>query len=89
MAIYATFGAPPRARLAMQFTELVILGGIGVAWGWGIGMAFSLALGVEPAIAVGRVSGQILALWFVTSLGALVVGLLPVGTLLDALKDRS
>jgi hypothetical protein len=89
MAIYATFGAAPRARLAMQFTEWVILGGIGAAWGWGIGMAFSLGLGVEPAIAVGQVSGQILALWFVTSLGALLVGLLPVGTLLDALKDRT
>jgi len=89
MAIYATFGAAPRARLAMQFTEWVILGGIGAAWGWGIGMAFSLGLGVEPAIALGQVSGQILALWFVTSLGALLIGLLPVGTLLDALKDRT
>ncbi|MCB2411458.1 hypothetical protein LGT39_01175 [Demequina sp. TTPB684] len=89
MAVYATFGAPPRARLVMQFTEWLILGGIGVSWGWGIGMAFSLALGAEPAIAIGQVSGQILALWFVTALGALGVGLLPVGTLLDALKDRS
>ncbi len=89
MAIYTTFGAPPRARLAMQFTEWVVLGGIGAAWGWGIGMAFSLGLGVEPAIALGQVTGQILALWFVTSLGALLVGLLPVGTLLDALKDRT
>ncbi len=89
MAIYATFGAPPRARLAMQVTEWVVLGGMGAAWGWGIGIAFSLGLGAEAAIALGQVTGQILALWFVASLAALLIGLLPVGTLLDTLKDRT
>ncbi len=43
----------------------------------------------ELAIAIDQVTGQILALWYTTSLGTLIVGLLPVGTLLDALKDRT
>lgn len=89
MAIYATFGAHSRARLTMQLTEWVTLTGIGVVWGWAIGVTLAIGLGADIRIALAQVTMQIVAAWGAASIGAVLWGLSPVGTLLDALKDRN
>ena len=88
-AIYATFGAHSRARLTIQSTEWLALSAVGSAWGWGIATSFAIGLGADPRVTLVQVSGQIMATWCAASVGAAVIGLLPVGTLLDALKDRT
>lgn len=89
LAIYATFGAHPRARLTMQSTEWLVLSAVGSAWGWGIATAFAIGLGADARVALVQVTGQVVATWCAASIGAAALGLLPVGSLLDALKDRT
>lgn len=88
MAIYATFGMPPAARLTMQVTEWSLLAGFGAAWGWGIGVTGAIALGARPWQALGLVTVHaVLALASATAL-VVLMGLRPAGSLLAALKDR-
>lgn len=89
MAVYATFGAHQRARLTMQLTEWVVLSGLGALWGWAIGLTLALGLGVDVGIALTQVTWTALTTWCAATIGAVLVGLVPVGTLLDALKDRT
>lgn len=89
IAIYATFGAHARARLIMQAAEWTVLSVFGLLWGWATGIAVSLGLGTEPRIALTQVTLQVAAMWCAATLGVVALGLAPVGTLLDALKDRS
>jgi len=89
IAVYATFGAHARARLLMQVTEWTVLSGIGALWGWASGIALAIGLGTDPSIALTQVSLQVVATWCMATLGVVALGLVPVGTLLDALKDRS
>lgn len=88
-AIYATFGARARARLIIQATEWLALSVVGLTWGWGIAMSFAIALGADIHVALVQVTANAGAIWCVASLGVLIVGLWPIGTLLDTLKDRS
>ncbi|ASR53909.1 hypothetical protein ACT17Q_12260 [Cellulomonas sp. CW35] len=88
-AIYATFGADARARLTVQSAEWLVLSAAGSAWGWGMAVSYALGLGAEAGVALTQVTGQVVATWCAASVGAAAVGLLPVGTLLDALKDRT
>ncbi len=89
IAVYATFGADARARLVMQVTEWAALSGMGALWGWATGLALSLGFGADVHIALTQVTLQVAALWCAATLGVVALGLAPVGTLLDALKDRS
>jgi hypothetical protein len=89
MAIYATFGAPPRARMLIQFSEWAVLSGIGAIYGWGLALVTSIGLHVAAATALVQVTGVVAVVWFGASIAAVVIGYVPVGTLLDALKDRS
>jgi len=89
IAVYATFGAHARARLLMQVTEWTVLSGVGALWGWASGIALAIGLGTDPAIALTQVSLQVVATWCMATLGVVALGMVPVGTLLDALKDRS
>jgi len=89
LAIYATFGADARARLVMQMSEWTALTGLGAIWGWAIGVCFALAMGSDAQIAVTQVSGQAAASWCLASVVATLIALAPVGTLIDALKDRT
>ena len=88
VAIYATFGMRPAARLVMQLGEWGVLAGFGAAWGWGLGVVGALALGAHAAQAVRLVTFH----GALTVIGATAVvvllGLRPAGTLLNALKDR-
>jgi len=88
VAIYATFGMKPAARLVMQLGEWGVLAGFGAVWGWGLGVVGALALGAHAAQAVELVTFH----GVLTVIGATVVvvllGLRPAGTLLNALKDR-
>jgi len=88
-AIYATFGADRRARLTMQSAEWFSLSVVGAVWGWGTAVALAIGLGADVHVSVVQVTGQLVATWCVGSLGVVAVGLAPVGTLLDALKDRT
>lgn len=88
-AIYATFGVTRRPRLLMTMTEWVLVTGVGTAWGWGVAMAFAVALDADPGIALQQISLQSLAAWSVSGIGTVSLALLPVGNLLEVLKDRS
>ena len=88
-AIYATFGATAQARMLMAGTEWLTLTTVGSAWGWGIAMSFSLGLGADVHVALTQVTGTVIATWGAASLGGVLTGLVPVGTLLDSLKDRT
>lgn len=88
-AIYATFGADARARLVVQATEWAALSLVGAVWGWAIAVAFAVGLGGDAAASLKQVTGQVAATWCAASVGVAVVGLRPVGSLLDALKDRT
>lgn len=88
LAIYATFGAGKRARTVIQFAHWTVLSVVATAWGWAVALCTALGLGADPAIALLQVSCHALVTFSVSGLGALAVSLLPVGTLLDALKDR-
>lgn len=88
-AVYATFGVRRRARLTMQLTEWLTTTGIGVAWGWAIAVAFALGLGADVTISLTQITFQIAAAWCLASIGVLVIALLPVGTLIDMLKERT
>ncbi|GCE76339.1 hypothetical protein [Cellulomonas biazotea] len=89
VAVYATFGAHRRARMVLQVTEWALLSLIAAAWGWGIAVTFALGLDADVRTTLVQVTGHVIATWSGATLGVLVVSLLPVGTLLDALKDRS
>lgn len=88
-AIYATFGAHAKARLTMQLTEWTAMTLAGAVWGWAIGIALAIGLGADIGIALTQVTVQIIAAWCAATLAAILVGLIPVGTLLHALKDRT
>lgn len=89
LAIYSTFGADLRARLIMQMTEWTAITGPGSLWGWAIGVTFALGVGGDPAVVLTQVSGLVVATWSLASVLATLIGLVPVGTLIDALKDRT
>lgn len=88
VAIYATFGMRPAARLVMQLGEWGVLAAFGAVWGWGLGVVGALALGAHAAQAARLVTFH----GALTVIGATAVvvllGLRPAGTLLNALKDR-
>jgi len=88
-AIYATFGAHARARLIIQMTEWFTLSTIGLAWGWAIATAFAIGLGSDIEVTLVHASAQAFATWAAASIGAVMIGLTPVGTLIDTLKDRT
>jgi hypothetical protein len=88
-AIYQTFGAHSRARLAMQTTEWAFLSFLGVAWGWGAALTFAIGFGADPRISLTQITLQTIATWGAASIAVIVMALIPVGDLLDALKDRS
>jgi hypothetical protein len=88
VAIYATFGMKPAARLVMQMGEWGVLAGFGAVWGWGLGVVGALALGAHAAQAVELVTLHgVLTVIGATAL-VVLLGLRPAGTLLNALKDR-
>lgn len=89
LAIYATFGAHAKARLTMQLTEWAAMTSVGALWGWAISLALALGLGADTSIALTQATWQILAAWCTATLAAILIGLIPVGTLLNALKDRT
>lgn len=89
MAIYATFGAHRRALVVVQVAEWTVLSSVATAWGWAIALTCAVAFAPDLSTTVLQVTGNAVLTWVVASLGAVVVGLLPVGTLLDALKDRT
>jgi len=88
VAIYATFGMRPAARLVMQLGEWGVLAAFGTVWGWGLGVVGALAFGAHVAQATRLVTFH----GVLTVIGATAVvvllGLRPAGTLLNALKDR-
>lgn len=88
-AVYATFGVHARARLTMQMTEWTVVTGVGAAWGWAIATTFAVGLGADIGIALQQITLQAAAAWCAASVGAVIIGLLPVGTLLDVLKERT
>lgn len=88
-AIYQTFGAHSQARLTMQLTEWAALSLPGATWGWGIATSLAIGLGADPGILLTQVTLQIIATWCAVSIAIVAIALIPVGTLLDALKDRS
>ena len=89
MAIYATFGAGAIARLLIQVSEWLVLSGAGAIWGWASALAFAYGVGIDPHIAFVEVTGQVLAAWCAAGLFACGLGIVPIPSLLDALKDRS
>jgi len=89
LAVYATFGAHPRARLVLQLTEWIVLSSVAAAWGWASAVSLGIGLGADPATVAVHVTGHAVATWASATVGVIAVGMLPVGTLLDALKDRS
>lgn len=88
LAIYATFGAGRRARTVIQFAHWAVLSVVATAWGWAVAVSAALGLGADPAITLTQVSCHALVTFSFSGLGALAISMLPVGTLLDALKDR-
>ena len=86
-AIYTTFGAHPQARLMIQWAEWATLSVPASCWGWGIAMAWAIALHVEPMVALTQVSATVVASWTGASLVAVVIGLVPIRSLLQALKE--
>jgi hypothetical protein len=88
VAIYATFGMKPAARLVMQLGEWGVLAGFGALWGWGLGVVGSIALGAHASQAVGLVTFHGVLTVMGASALVVILGLRPAGTLLNALKDR-
>ncbi len=88
VAIYATFGAKARARLAMQSTEWGILALVGAVWGWSLGILGSVAWGARAYPAFSAVSFHTALTVLGASILVILLGLRPTGTLLNALKDR-
>jgi ABC-type lipoprotein release transport system permease subunit len=88
VAIYATFGARPRARLVMQATEWSVLAAIGGIWGWALGVLASIAYGARAAQAFSAVTFHTGLTLLGASIIVVLLGLRPTGTLLNALKDR-
>lgn len=89
LAVYATFGAHRRARMVIQLTEWVALSSTAVVWGWAIAVILGIGLGSDVRATVLQVTAHAVITWTAATIGVLGVGLLPVGTLLDALKERS
>lgn len=89
MAVYASFGAHARARLTIQLTEWFAMTGLGAVWGWASATALALGLGAHLGVTMTQVTAQLAAAWCAASIGAVVVGLVPVGSLLEVLKDRT
>lgn len=87
LAIYATFGAHRSALLVLQAVEWTVLSALGLIWGWAIALALAVGLGVEPHVALVQLTGHGIAIWACATSAVLVLSLLPVGTLLSALKD--
>jgi len=88
-AVYQTFGAHSQARLTMQITEWMFLSLLGTAWGWGVATSLAIGLGADPSISLTQITLQTIATWCIASIAVIAIALIPVGTLLDALKDRS
>lgn len=88
IAIYATFGARPHARLVMQAAEWGVLGAVGAVWGWSLGIVAAVAGGARAEQALALVSFHSALTLLGASLVVVVLGLRPTGTLLNALKDR-
>ena len=61
----------------------------GATWGWGIATSLAIGLGADPGISLTQITLQIIATWCAVSIAIVAIALIPVGTLLDALKDRS
>jgi hypothetical protein len=88
VAIYATFGARPRARLMMQATEWGALAVIGGLWGWSLGILLAISQGARAAQALSVVTFHTGLTLLGASVMVVILGLRPTGTLLNALKDR-
>ena len=88
-AIYQTFGMHTGARVIMQLSEWATLSIPGIAWGWGIAMAAAIGAGADPAISLIQITLHVIAAWCAASIAVIIAALAPVGTLLEALKDRS
>jgi len=89
LAIYATFGAHAAARLTLSFTEWAALTFVGAIWGWAWSIALAIGLGADIQIALTQTIAQTIATCGTAGLGAILVGIRPVGTLLNSLKDRT
>ncbi|MBX9246712.1 hypothetical protein ICW40_18135 [Actinotalea ferrariae] len=89
LAVYATFGAGPRSRLVMQVSEWSTLSLPGCALGTFLAITGSVAAGADPATVVLQAPVHALAGWLAATTGVIALGLWPIGTLLDNLKDRT
>lgn len=87
-AVYATFGGHRRALLLIQLTEWVVLATIGGAWGWATATALGVGREVDLPVVLIQTTAHATIAWTSATLGALAAGMLPIGTLLDTLKDR-
>jgi hypothetical protein len=89
LAIYATFGAHRRALVVLQVSEWLSLSVPALVWSWSVTVCLGVWLGVDEGLLLTQASGHVLVAWAFSTALVIGVGLLPVGTLLDALKDRS
>lgn len=87
VAIHTTFGAHPQARLVIQLAEWTTLTLPALCWGWASAITWSVALGMQPHVALTQVSATAVAAWSGASLIAVAIGLIPVRSLLSALKE--
>lgn len=88
-AIYRTYGASIRDLMVLQVTEWVCVSLPSITWGWGIGVALSSGLGSDPGVVLAQVTGQVVSLWCVATLGVVLLSLWPQNSLLSALKKHS
>lgn len=88
VAIYATFGMRADSRLVLAVAEWSTLASPGVAWGWAIGIVGALSLGAHPAVALAQVTAQGLLVVLAATVGVIVLGVAPAGSLLSHLKDH-
>lgn len=89
LAVYATFGAHRRALLVMQVAEWAALSVVGGVWGWALAVTGALALGGDAETVLVQVTMHAVATWSGATAAVVLLGLLPTGSLLDALKDGS
>lgn len=88
IAVYSTFGMRTPSRLVMQVSEWAVLAGVGTLFGCALGVTGALALRSHAAQALSLVSAHAALTLVGASLIAVLLGLRPTGTLLNALKDR-
>jgi len=87
-AVYATFGVTRARRALMEWSEWTVLVAAGACWGWALGVVGACLAGAAPATALVHVSTQVGLTAAAASVGVVLLGLRPAGSLLDDLKDR-